>query len=277
MEENNKQKEILDKKNLDILYNEVLVCAKYAVEMQSKILRKYKTDGSVLTKTDLEISHRIIKKIKLLFPSCNIISEEEITPFNKEAPYTFVLDPIDGTDVYSNGFPSFAIALGIMNKNRIPVGCMIIAPRFGKAKESLEIRLDPFKDLLIDNKIVKKLINNKDNIKQITISSKSQKNVSFDNYKGKVRTFGSTIIHILCPVVFPFIQGCINQRAYIWDICASHAVLNHIGMQIVYSDGKPLIYTDNMILEREVCDKTLYCGTKKGIEKMMIELPLKIK
>lgn len=275
MEEKMKSKMKLDEKKLNILYSEVSDCAKYAVEMQSSITRSYKTDGSVLTKTDLEISKRIIGKVKTLFPSCNVISEEEKTPFNLNAPYTFVLDPIDGTDVYSNGFPSFAIALGILDSKRTPVGCMIIAPRFGKAKEKLEIRLDPFGSLLIDNEIIDTINEDKDIVKQITISSKSQKKVNFDNYKGKVRTFGSTIIHILCPVIFPFIQGCINQRAYIWDICASHAVLNHLGMKIVYKDGTPLTYTDKMIIDRDVCDMTLYCGTNTGIENMLKSLPIK--
>jgi myo-inositol-1(or 4)-monophosphatase len=275
MEEKKKSNIKLDKDKLDILYAEVLSCAKYAVEMQSCITRSYKADGSVLTKTDLEISSRIITKVKYLFPSCNIISEEEQTPYDCTAPYTFVLDPIDGTDVYSNGFPSFALALGILDNKRIPVGCMIVAPRFGRAKESLEIRLDPCGKLLIDNEIIKELDADKDVVKQITISSKSQKKINFDNYKGKVRTFGSTIIHIVCPVVFPFIQGCINQRAFIWDICASHAVLNHLGMSIVYKDGTPLTYTDKIIIDRDVCDMTLYCGTEKGIKDMMRALPEK--
>lgn len=275
MQEKNKSNIKLDKGKLDILYTEILSCAKYAVKMQSCITRTYKTDGSVLTKTDLEISSRISGKIKDLFPSCNVISEEEKTSYDCTAPYTFVLDPIDGTDVYSNGLPTFAIALGILDSNRAPVGCMIVAPRFGMAKESLEIRLDPYGELLIDSVIVKELDNDKNIVKQITISSKSQKKINFDNYKGKVRTFGSTIIHILCPVVFPFIQGCINQRAFIWDICASHAALNHLGMRIVYKDGTPLTYTDKMIIDRDVCDMTLYCGTDKAIKEMMRVLPEK--
>lgn len=275
MEENIKSNASLDSGKLDTLYKQVLSCADFSVKMQENITRDYKSDGTVLTATDLEISKRIISTVKTLFPECNIISEEEITPYNINSPYTFVLDPIDGTDVYSNGFPTFAIALGIIDNKRNPVGCMIVAPRFGKSKQSLEIRLDPFGDLFIDGQIVDKLDEDKNIIRQITISSKSQKRINFDNYIGKIRTFGSTIIHIICPVVFPFIQGCINQRAYIWDICASHAVLNHLGMQIVYEDGSPLIYDDDMVVNRKVCKMSLYCGTEKGIKTMMKNLPFK--
>jgi myo-inositol-1(or 4)-monophosphatase len=275
MKEIKSQNELLETNKLDILMNEVINCSLLAVEYQSKIVRSFKSDGTILTKADLEISNRIITKIRELFPFVNVISEEEITSFNPEAPFTFVLDPIDGTDVYSNGFPAFAVALGILDNDRIPVGAMIVAPRFGKAKEALTIRLDPGKPLVIDGEIIDSIEENKDIVKQITMSSKTQKVINFDNYRGKIRTFGSTIIHILCPVVFPFIQGCINQRAYIWDICASHAVLRALGLEIIYSDNTPLIYTDKMVIQRGVSDRTIYCGTKKGISDMMEHLPLK--
>ncbi|MBK5200411.1 MAG: inositol monophosphatase [Spirochaetaceae bacterium] len=275
MKENEYLYNILESNKLDKLMDEVIACSHIAVKYQSKIVRSFKSDGTILTKTDLEISTRIINIIKELFPTSNVISEEEITPFDSNAPYTFVLDPIDGTDVYSNGFPSFAVALGILDSNRDPVGAMIVAPRFGRAKEALTIRLDPGKKLLIDNEIVEKLEEDKDIIKQITISSKTQKVINFDNYNGKIRTFGSTIIHIICPVVFPFIQGCINQRAFIWDICASHAILRHLGFKVMYSDNTPLVYTDKMLIYRGVSERTIYCGTEKGIKDMMKHLPLK--
>lgn len=275
MQENKYLNNILPSNKLDLLMDEVIECSHIAVKYQSDIVRSFKSDGSILTNADLEISHRIVSKIYELFPNANVISEEEITPFDFNAEYTFVLDPIDGTDAYSNGFPSFAIALGILDKKRNPVGAMIVAPRFGKARESLTIRLDPGKKLIIDDEIVDRIVEEKDIVNQITISSKTQKEINFNHYKGKIRTFGSTIIQIVCPAVFPFIQGCINQRAYIWDICASHAILKHLGFKIVYSDNTPLIYTDEMIINREVCEKTIYCGTEKGISFMMKFIPLK--
>ena len=125
----------LDIKKLDILENAIRDAGAYAKQMQSKVHRSYKADGSVLTEVDLEISHRILSLLQNLFPDCGIISEEETTERKEDAEYTFVLDPIDGTDVYSQGLPTFAIGLGILDKERRPVGAMISAPRFGIGKD----------------------------------------------------------------------------------------------------------------------------------------------
>ena len=88
----------LDIKKLDILEEAIREAGKYAKEMQASVHRSYKEDGSVLTEVDLEISHRILSLIQSLFPECGIISEEEYTERKDNAEYTFVLDPIDGTD-----------------------------------------------------------------------------------------------------------------------------------------------------------------------------------
>lgn len=264
----------LDKRKLDILEEAIKAAGDYAKEMQSKVHRSYKEDGSVLTEVDIEISHRILSIIQELFPECGIISEEETTERNENAEYTFVLDPIDGTDVYSQGLPTFAIGLGILDRNRKPVGAMISAPRFGIGKESLFIRLDPGKDVYVDG-VKFETEGNKDEIKQITMGSKGQKWMDFDNFKGKVRTFGSSIIHLVCPVVFSSFQACVNQPCFVWDITSAHAILLHFGMDIVYADGKPFEYDDAFVIEKKPFRMTIYAGTEKAREELFRTLPLK--
>lgn len=265
----------LDEHKLDSLMDLMIQCGKVSIEKQKDIIRNYKTDGSILTEVDLKISTKILNFLKKNFPNCNIISEEEKTPFNQENPYTFVLDPIDGTDVYSNGLPTYAIALGILNHKREPVGAMIVAPRFGFCENKIELRMDPGKEVFLNGKPFSFYDKKEIKIKQITISSKSQKTIDFRNYKGKVRTFGSSIIHLLSPVIFPYIDGCINQRAYAWDLCASHAILKKAGFKVFYPDGSPLKYTDDILINRNVCEDTIYCTLEHNEEEILSTLPLK--
>jgi len=265
---------LLSKYKLDELFKEVISCAKYAKDIQKEVIRHYKTDGSVLTKADTEISNRIISKVNTLFPNCNIVSEEDDTPFDYNAPFTFVLDPIDGTDIYSQGLPSFAISLGIINKERKAVGAMILAPRFGIAKEELRVRLDPMSELLIDN-LPFSNIENKDIPKQITISSKLNRKINNDNFHGKFRTFGSSILQILAPAIYSNIEGCINQRAYVWDIASSHAVLNYLNMKMVYPNKEEVIYDDDLLINRKLTKDIFYCGSDKCIDTLLKQLPQK--
>ena len=262
----------LEREKLDILAAAVKKAGLYAKEQQAKIHRSYKKDGSVITETDLAISKRILSLISNLFPEANIISEETLTPYRADAPCTFVLDPIDGTDVYSQGLPSWAVALGVLDNNRKPVGAYISAPRWGIGTEDLFVRLDPGGSLLINDELYEST-GGKDHPYQITMGSNGQKLMDFSHFEGKVRIFGSSIIHMLCPVIYDHFQGCVNQSCYLWDIVASHAVLLSSGMDIQYVDGQPFVYDDALVLDRKPFPLSFYAGTPACIEEMKRQLP----
>ncbi|MFA6844569.1 MAG: inositol monophosphatase family protein [Sphaerochaetaceae bacterium] len=251
---------ILEQEKLDKLAEEVHQCGLFAKDMQSKVHRTDKNDGTPVTEADLSISKRIIEIVKTLFPLCNIISEEERTTFDKGCPYTFVLDPVDGTDVYSQGLPSWAVALGILDSTFRPVGAYISAPRFGIAADDLFVRLDPGKKLLVNN-VEFHRAPYKDKIEQITMSSTGQKKVDLSHFEGKLRCFGSSILHLLSPVLFDHIQASIEERGYIWDIVASHAVLLNQGMDLYHEDGSAFVYEESLF-QRRMYERSIYAGTK---------------
>ncbi|MDD2395078.1 MAG: inositol monophosphatase [Sphaerochaeta sp.] len=265
---------VLDQKALDILAAAVQDAGRQAKQQQMFIHRSYKSDGTVITETDLAISRRILGVVADLFEDVNIISEETLTPFREDAPYTFVLDPIDGTDVYSQGLPSWAVALGILDRNRKPVGAMISAPRWGIGEEELFLRLDPGKELTINGKRFSPSTD-KDFPHQITMGSSGQRLMDFSRFEGKIRIFGSSILHMLSPVLYDHIQGCVNQSCYVWDIAAAHAALLSVGMDIEYVDGTPFIYDDAFLLERKPFSPSFYAGTKTCIKALRDVLPAK--
>ena len=262
----------LDPKALDVLAQAVRDAGSYAKEQQQRIHRSYKADGTVITETDLAISKRILEVVASLFPDANIISEETITAFDRNAPCTFVLDPIDGTDVYSQGLPSWAVALGILDRERKPVGALISAPRWGLGEEELFLRLDPGSVLLVNDKPFLSR-GNKDVPKQITMGSSGQRLMDLSRYEGKVRIFGSSILHMLSPILYDHIQGCINQSCYVWDIAAAHAALSKVGMEVEYVDGSPFVYNDCLMIERKPFPLSFYAGTKACIKAMRQSIP----
>ncbi|NCC64450.1 MAG: inositol monophosphatase [Spirochaetia bacterium] len=266
--------QLLDDKSLDTLAKAVRDAGRWASEQQSLIHRSYKDDGTVITETDLEISQQIIGVISRLFPTMNIISEETLTPFDENAPYTFILDPIDGTDVYSQGLPCWAVALGILDKQRKPVGAYISAPRWGLGETELFVRLDPGKELLVNEKTFA-ITTAKDEPRQITMGSSGQRLMDFSHYEGKIRIFGSSILHMLSPVLYNHIQGCINQSCYVWDIAAAHAVLLNQGMDIEYVDGRAFFYDDDFLLHRKPFSPSFYAGTAQCIRNLRTVLPPK--
>lgn len=265
---------ILEKDKLDILEKEIRECGKWAKEKQSDLHISTKEDKSIVTEVDITISSRIVTLLKELFPEAGLISEEEIIETKENAPFTFVLDPIDGTDVYSQGLPSFCIALGILDINHDPVGAMVFAPRFGLATdEGLFLRLDPAGKLLLNGKEWS-VNGDKSEIKQILVSSSNVWRFDYSHFRGKARVFGSTIIHILAPVVFSGIQASISEPCYIWDYAAAHAVIKRQGMDLFDEKGNKYIYTESFI-GRERSASCVYGGYKETVEKLMKMVKLK--
>ena len=262
----------LDPEKLDVLASEVRNAGAFARSRQADVRRTYKKDGSVLTEVDMVISHSLVGRIHDLFPGAAVISEEEDTDASRDAEWTFILDPVDGTDVYSQGLPSFAVSLGVLDSERRPVGAYIAAPRFGIATEEMMVRLDPGKRPLLNGREIV-LSAGKDRIEEITMSSKAFRYLDFSRYTGKIRVLGSSILHLIAPAVFSSIQGCITLSCYVWDMVSSHAVIRSLGMDAVFSDGSPVEYDDAFLIEKKALKAPLYAGSREAREGLRRMLP----
>ena len=262
----------LDPEKLDALASSVREAGRYAYERQGAVRRTFKKDGSVLTDVDMAISHSLISRIHDLFPGAAVISEEEETNAFRDAEWTFILDPIDGTDVYSQGLPSFAVSLGLLDSEHRPAGAYIAAPRFGIGTEEMMVRLDPGKRPMLNGKEIM-LSGNKDAIGEVTMSSKAFRYLDFSRFSGKIRVLGSSILHILAPAIFCSIEGSVTFSCYAWDIASSHAVIRSLGMDAVYYDGSPVMYDDALLIEKKPLKAPIYAGTEKGRAELRRILP----
>ncbi len=257
----------LDSGKLDLLSKKIVEMGDWAADMQKDLHIRYKEDDSPVTQVDLGISHEIIKTIRELFPECGIITEEEEVEKSSNPPFVFVLDPIDGTDMYSQGLPSFCVALGILDSAFAPVGAVIYAPRFGRAtREGMLIRLNPGGRPTINGEELK-ITGDKDSIWQITASSTLLRFVDFTSYKGKIRMFGSQILQILAPALFMHIAVSVNEPCYIWDYAAAHAVIRSLGMDLYTPDMKNFTYSGSFI-DRKRESIITYGGRKDIVERL---------
>lgn len=257
---------------------EVKACGSFAKEKQKNIKRDFKSDNSVVTETDIAIAERLIAKIQSLFPDCNIINEEiDASAFDEAATYTFIFDPIDGTDSYSQGLPTWCVGVGILNREREAVGGIVYAPRFGNSCDELFMWTIPESDTVYLNgaefRVDPDIIKQKDMPKQITTGSdiltqidmqpiiRQLKASSFDF---KFRAFGSSLIHIVSTLVFCGIDACIDPSCYVWDIAPAHALIKKCGLDYQYCTGEEFRYDDSLLLQRKKFPHPLIIGTKKG-------------
>ena len=85
----------------------------------------WKWDGSRVTAIDVAISENIFRELGSQFPKDQYLSEELADPggpIPMTAPWSWVLDPIDGTNNFALGIPHCAIALALLEKGNPSTG-----------------------------------------------------------------------------------------------------------------------------------------------------------
>lgn len=256
---------------MDELEKEVRAAGAYAKGRQASVRRSFKADGTVVTESDLAVTDRILAALRRIFVSgYNVLTEEvDLGDYDSSRPLTFVLDPIDGTDAYSQGLPSWCVALGMLDRDGRPVGAMISAPRFGVGEDELFLRADPGDGPVLLNGRPLAPCPHKDAIDEIMVGSKTFRQMDLSRYEGKIRSFGSCILHMAAPVLYSAIGGAFVPRCYVWDMAASHAVLLRMGMDVCYANGEPFVYDRDFTAGRGKLRMPLVVGSEAGRKALM--------
>ncbi len=80
-----------------------------------------KADRSLVTQADIEIEKLLRAKVEQLFPDHGVIGEE-FAESNPSAEFKWIFDPVDGTDEFVHGVPTFGTVIGLHFRNRPIVG-----------------------------------------------------------------------------------------------------------------------------------------------------------
>lgn len=94
------------------------------LEISSKgFNREVKKDQSFVTDADLEVEQLLRKEIAARFPEHGIIGEE-FPNSNPESQLQWVIDPIDGTQNFAHGIPTYGTILGLQQNGETLVGAI---------------------------------------------------------------------------------------------------------------------------------------------------------
>ena len=235
-----------------------------AIESQSQVERSFKFDGSVVTDVDYAINRTLSKLIMEKYPEANLITEEEaFGSYDPDKEYTFVLDPLDGTDTYSMGMPGWCIALGLL-KNLEPVAGIVYAPTWGSLGGSL-IVAEEDGDVTLNGQILK--IGKATTLPlQVMAPSTAHRYFDYSRFDGKVRNSGSSIISMSALILHSQISGAVINTSYIWDIAASHAAIKKLGFELEYMNGKKIDYSE--LVDRSTLRDFAVCGTPDVVKEI---------
>lgn len=213
--------------------------------------------GNIVTQVDLNIEEYIKSRLRTMFPQAQIIAEESADIVEPENDLKFVVDPLDGSTNFSNGWPH-TIAIGIVNKDELASG--IIYDALSK-KIYFSIKGEGVFELDANNiENVEKVIQpkyEKGNIKKSVIAHDTPYGLeAFEKtmlmYPELVKKGAST--KTVGPISLDVLKTALGREnrpedyndavwhmeVRAWDLCASTAILRELGGNIIGDNGKPL-------------------------------------
>ncbi len=249
----------------------VLKAGQIAAERQRLVTRAFKEDGSILTQVDTDLNAFLHDSVTSLYPDANVVAEECDDDFDAERDYTFAIDPIDGTDCFSQGMPGWAISIGLLDREFHPVAGIVHGPRWGAALSGAALS----GGTLLFSDIGKRALLNGEPLRpaeiepgpadllQVMVGSNVHRSFDMRAFPGKIRNVGSTAIHIVAPLLHPAVAGAIFAPNFVWDIAGAHAVITSEGLSMEYVSGRPIDYRP--LVARKRAEETIVAGTPRGI------------
>jgi myo-inositol-1(or 4)-monophosphatase len=107
--------------------NLAISAAKKAGRIHKKYFRadlKIETKSSpfdLLTIADKQAEQAVVSAIRKYFPGHNFLAEENSYP-RTDSQYTWIIDPLDGTNNFASGMPIFCVSIALMHNQRIKLG-----------------------------------------------------------------------------------------------------------------------------------------------------------
>jgi fructose-1,6-bisphosphatase/inositol monophosphatase family enzyme len=247
------------------LIDHVQTAGEMALDAQrdlNSLERDLKEDGSIVTRTDRQVEEVLYAEIAQRYPEANILTEETARSFDARKPYTFCIDPIDGTDVYSQGMAGWCVSVGLLDRDLAPIAGILYAPRLGLLFVADVGRAATFNGAEIRLPGEEQPLSERANL---MVPSHLHHFLDIRRFPGKIRSLGSAALHLCYPLVYRAVYAAIQvPGAHIWDIAAAHAICASLGFCFEYIDGSAVDYRP--LVDGRSFDKVILSGPRPHIE-----------
>ncbi len=120
----------MDLNNFVQTAKEAAVLGGYILKENFKKIKRedveYKSKKDFVTYVDKLSEERIKNFILSVYPDHSFLGEEEGSSGSKSSEYRWIVDPLDGTKNYINGFEIFAVSVALEKDNEIIAGAIYI-------------------------------------------------------------------------------------------------------------------------------------------------------
>lgn len=218
-----------------------------AMEEISYTRKSLKTPDEVVTTADPACQKIIIDHIQETYPAHGFLAEEgkngsllRIRPREDEAVW-WVIDPIDGTNNFSNGLLCFCVSVAVVHQ-----GCPIVGVIYDPATDSMYSTAAGQAAQLNGARIRV----SQDDISKFTsfgvdshLHPRTDKATLEIMQKTRFRCLGSTAMH-MAYVAKGSMIGMVSTSARIWDIAAGVLLIEQAGGKVGNLEGRSIFPVD---------------------------------
>jgi myo-inositol-1(or 4)-monophosphatase len=200
----------------------------------------WKHDGTRVTPADLAISRAVFEELARQFPDDQFFSEETepgTQAIRVASRYSWMLDPIDGTNNFALGIPVCAISLALLEAGQPVCGFIYDfgartllhgGPGFGLFADGVPLRAAPRGDH-DEGKVV---------AIHAPVDARHAAVVQLFLADYKLRSYGSGALH-LAYVALGKVDACVDFTVKVWDIAAAWAFCRVTGVETVFFGREP--------------------------------------
>ena len=202
-----------------------------ALEQRKKLQVGYYYDSSPFTNIDRAIELHLVQRITALYPHHTILSEEG-GGRKAESPYTWVIDPIDGTRAFACGLPIWGVSVGLLYQDQPLAGGLylpVTGELFWGAEGAAFYNGQPLPAQDgpgIDPRL-------------LFLAVPSNAHQEYTIRYNRLRSLGSFAAH-LAYLCLGAAVGVLSRRFKLWDIAGVLPVMEAVHVRMVYLSGKPL-------------------------------------
>jgi myo-inositol-1(or 4)-monophosphatase len=201
---------------------------------------RWKPDGTRVTATDIAISEGIVAQLSRQFPDDQFLSEELAgtkDPIAVTARFSWILDPIDGTNNFAFGIPHCAIALGLV-ENGVPVYGVV----YDFSRRTLIVG-GPGHGVSDGGRLVRVSGAPLTPSSLVGLHSPSDKThlamATGVMSQFKIRGLGSATLH-LAYAATGLLDGCVDFNVKIWDLAAAIPLMHAAGGEVHFLSGEQI-------------------------------------
>jgi len=233
------EKNFLSGEDITFFIETVKSAGDAALKFQKEDMDVYRKDDlSIVTEADFRTQNFLTDKISSRFTGFNFICEENISETSSLSKdrINVIIDPIDGTAMFSMHLPFWCVSVGI----------------FAGFEPAYGFVYSPGCDLLFHTDNVSSYLNGKKLEVDHNTPIEKETNIFYSseikgiklNFPGKARNLGSTALHACLTAdnrrnrLLAFIG-----KSYLWDWAGAVPVIEKAGGSIKYLNGSEINYT----------------------------------